>query len=78
MKKNRKDNREFKQLKEQLIGIRQVVKHTKIGNLWTHEASLNTVFIRIFKGKKLRAEFIRRVCKSRCLIRLFLFKNDLD
>lgn len=40
VKKNRKDNREFKQLKEQLIGIRQVVKHTKIGNLWTHEASV--------------------------------------
>ena len=40
VKKNRKDNREFKQLKEQLIGIRQVIKHTKIGNLWTHEASV--------------------------------------
>ncbi len=40
MKKNRKDNREFKQLKEQLIGTRQVVKHTKIGNLWTHEAAV--------------------------------------
>lgn len=40
VKKNRKDNREFKQLKEQLIGTRQVVKHTKIGNLWTHESAV--------------------------------------
>lgn len=40
VKKNRKENREFKQLKEQLIGARQVVRHTKIGNLWTHEASI--------------------------------------
>ena len=40
MKKNRKETREFKQLKEQLIGTRQVVSHTKVGNLWTHEASV--------------------------------------
>lgn len=40
VKKNRKETREFKQLKEQLIGTRQVVSHTKVGNLWTHEASV--------------------------------------
>lgn len=40
MKKNRREIRDLKQLKEQLFGIKQVVHHTKIGNLWNHEAAV--------------------------------------
>lgn len=40
MKKHRKEARKFKQLIEQLTNIRQMVGHTKVGNLWSHEAAV--------------------------------------
>lgn len=40
MKKHRKEDREFKQLMKQLRNIRQIVSHTKVGNLWDHEAAV--------------------------------------
>ena len=40
LKKHRKEAREFKHLIEQLRGIRQIVEHTKVGNLWSHEAAV--------------------------------------
>lgn len=40
MRKHRKDAREFKQLSEQLRSIRQIAGHTKVGNLWSHEAAV--------------------------------------
>ena len=40
MKKNRKEAGEFRELKEQLSGIRDIVAHTKAANLWSHEAAV--------------------------------------
>lgn len=40
VKKNRREVRDLKQLKEQLHSIKQIVHHTKIANLWNHEAAV--------------------------------------
>ncbi|MBE5961258.1 MAG: RNA helicase [Lachnospiraceae bacterium] len=40
MKKNRKEAGEFHELRKQISSIRDIVTHTKSGNLWSHEAAV--------------------------------------
>ncbi|WP_069998326.1 helicase-related protein [Cellulosilyticum sp. I15G10I2] len=40
MKKNHKQQREFKVLSDQLVQIKEIVNNTKAANLWSHEAAL--------------------------------------